>query len=38
MNPNAPDDITACLVQAALYLMLAVAFVFGVVLVVSRML
>ena len=38
MNPNAPDEITACLVRAALYLMLAVAFVFGAVLAVSRML
>lgn len=38
MNPNAPDDITACLVRAALYLILAVALVFGAIKAASEML
>lgn len=38
MNPNAPDDMTTCLVRAALYLMLAVAAVFGAIKAVSEIL
>lgn len=38
MNPNAPDEITGCLVRVALYLMLAVAFIFGAIKAVRAML